>query len=59
MVLIHLFIHPEMGNIWIQQNNTERLIDEDLRELIDLPNEHLVLGFSPEYMRVHSAYGVA
>ncbi|MEM9887182.1 MAG: element excision factor XisI family protein [Bacteroidota bacterium] len=58
-VLIHLSIHPETGNIWIQQNNTEIQIDIALRELAEVPNEHLVLGFLPVSMRSYSEYAVA
>ncbi|MEM0993448.1 MAG: element excision factor XisI family protein [Bacteroidota bacterium] len=58
-VLIHLSIHPETGNIWIQQNNTEIQIDLDLRVLAGVPNEHLVLGFIPASMRPYSEYAVA
>lgn len=58
VVLIHFDINPETGNIWIQQNNTERLIDEELAKF-DIPKKHLVLGFRPAYMREHSDYAVA
>jgi len=56
-VLIHLDIHPETGNIWVQQNNTEILIDEDL-EGYDIPKKHFVLGFRPASVRPHSKYAV-
>lgn len=58
-VLMHFDIHPETGNIWIQQNNTEIEIDKELEKLADIPKEHLVLGFRPKYMREVSDYAVA
>lgn len=58
VVLIHFDINPETGNIWIQQNNTERLLDEELAKF-GIPKKHLVLGFRPEYMRAQSDYAVA
>jgi hypothetical protein len=58
VVLMHFDISPETGNIWIQQNNTERLLDEELAKF-DIPKKHLVLGFRPDYMRKHSEYAVA
>ncbi len=57
-VLIHLDINPETGNIWVQQNNTEILLDEDL-EKKGIPKNHFVLGFRPAYMRPFSDYAVA
>ena len=58
VVLFHFDISPETGNIWIQQNNTERLLDEELAKF-NIPKKHLVLGFRPQYMREHSDYAVA
>lgn len=58
VVLIHFDINPETGNIWIQQNNTEILLDQELAKF-NVPKNHLVLGFRPEYMRVDSDYAVA
>ncbi|MEM6317507.1 MAG: element excision factor XisI family protein [Bacteroidota bacterium] len=57
-VLIHLNINFKTGNIWVQQNNTEILIDEDL-EKFGIPKSHFVLGFRPAIMREHSKYAVA
>lgn len=57
-VLIHMDIHPETGNIWIQQNNTEILIAQEMGKR-EIPKAHFVLGFRPEHMRVHSDYAVA
>lgn len=58
-VLIHLHIHPETGNIWIYQNNTEIELDEVLGKIAEIPKKHFVLGFSPDYVREHSDYAVA
>ncbi len=58
-ILIHLNINPTTGNIWIQQNNTEIEIDEELKKLADIPKIHFVLGFYPDYIRKHSEYAVA
>lgn len=59
LILIHLTINAETGNIWIQQNNTEIEIDVELEKLADIPKKHFVLGFFPEYVRKHSDYAVA
>ncbi len=56
-ILMHFDIHPETGNIWVQQNNTERLIDEELEEY-DIPKKHFVLGFRHASVRPHSKYAV-
>lgn len=55
-ILIHLDISPTTGNIWIQQNNTEILLEKDL---INIPEKHFVLGFRSEDMREHSNFAVA
>ena len=57
-VLIHLDINPETGNIWIQQNNTEILLDVDLGKL-GIPKNHFVLGFRPAEMRPFSDFALA
>lgn len=57
-VLIHLDINAQTGNIWVQQNNTEILIDEDLGQK-GIPKNHFVLGFRPDYMRAYSDYATA
>ncbi len=57
-VLIHLDINPKTGNIWIQQNNTEILLDVDLGKL-GIPKNNLVLGFRPAEMRPYSDFAVA
>ncbi len=57
-VLIHFDINSETGNIWIQQNNTEILLENDLKKF-NVSKKNLVLGFRPKYMRVHSEFAVA
>lgn len=57
-VLLHLDINAETGNIWVQQNNTEILIDIDLAEK-GVPKNHFVLGFRPASMRSFSDYAMA
>ena len=57
-VLIHLDINPETGNIWIQQNNTEILLDAELAAY-GVPKNHFVIGFRPASMRPYSDYAVA
>ena len=57
-VLIHLDINTETGNIWVQQNNTEILLDNDLNEY-GIPKNHLVLGFRPAAMRSFSDFAIA
>lgn len=58
-VLLHLDIHPQTGNIWIQQNNTEIELDLELERIANIPKKHFVLGFRPNYVRKHSEYAVA
>ncbi len=57
-VLMHLDISPETGNIWVQQNNTEILIDRDLAKY-DIPQKHFVAGFHPPSMREDTEFAVA
>jgi len=56
-VLLHFSIHPETGNIWVQQNNTEIELDAEL-EALGVPKSHLVLGFRPADLRALSEYAV-
>ena len=56
-VLLHFSIHPETGNIWVQQNNTEIPLDTDFSDM-GIPKSHLVLGFRPADMRELSNYAV-
>ena len=46
------------GKIWIQQNNTEMLVADELGEL-GIPKSEFVIGFRPEYMRGLAGYAVA
>lgn len=57
-VLMHLDISSETGNIWVQQNNTEMLIDRDLAKY-DIPQKHFVAGFHPPNMREDTEFAVA
>ena len=58
-VLLHLDINAETGNIWVQQNNTEILLDEELKKFAGIPKKHFVLGFRPEFAWKHSEFAVA
>jgi XisI protein len=53
---IHLDIKNE--KIWIQINNTELDIGQDLIEM-GIPKEDIVIGFQPPYMRSFSGYAIA
>jgi hypothetical protein len=57
MVLFHLDI-KEDGKIWIQQNNTEVLIAEELVAK-GIHKSDIVLGFRPDYMRPASGFAAA
>lgn len=59
IVLIHLSINSETGNIWIHQNETEIDVDIELEKIAKIPKKHFVLGFYPDYAREHSDYAVA
>ena len=56
-LLFHLDIKPD-GKVWIQQNNTEMLIGQELVER-GVQKSDIVIGFRPEYMRSESGYAVA
>ncbi|MCB0840213.1 MAG: XisI protein [Bacteroidetes bacterium] len=45
------------GKIWIQKNNTEELIGDELVKM-GIPREDIILGFQPEDLRVHTGFGV-
>jgi XisI protein len=45
------------GQVWIQANNTDRLIGEEL-VAAGIPPELIVLGLQPPEVRVYTAYGV-
>jgi XisI protein len=53
---IHLDIKNE--KIWIQINNTELDIGQDLIEM-GIQKEDIVIGFQPPYMRSFSGYAIA
>jgi hypothetical protein len=53
---IHLDIKNE--KIWIQINNTELDIGQDLVER-GIPKEDIVIGFQPPYLRQISGYAIA
>jgi hypothetical protein len=53
---IHLDIKDE--KIWIQINNTELDIAQDLVDL-GVPKEVIVIGFQPPYLRQYSGYAIA
>jgi len=44
--------------IWIQVNNTDILVNEDL-EKRGVKKEEMVIGFLPEYMRPHTGFATA
>ena len=48
-VLLHLDIKPD-GKVWVQQNNTEHLLAQELPPY-GVPVEDIVVGFRPAYMR--------
>jgi hypothetical protein len=58
LVLVHFDLNQETGKIWIQQNNTEWLVADDLIEK-GIPASDIVLGFKPEYIREVSAFAVS
>ncbi|BAU14582.1 XisI protein [Leptolyngbya sp. NIES-3755] len=54
--LMHLDI--KNGKIWIQRNQTDRLIAQELVEM-GVPREDIILGLQPAYARPDTGYGVA
>ncbi|BAS55263.1 XisI protein [Leptolyngbya boryana NIES-2135] len=54
--LMHLDI--KNGKIWIQRNQTDRLIAQELVEM-GVTREDIVLGLQPAYARPDTGYGVA
>ena len=48
-VLLHLDLRED-GQVWIQQNNTELLLDEILIEKV-VERSDIILGFRPDWMR--------
>jgi XisI protein len=57
-VLIHFDISLLTGNIWVQQNNTEIPIDEDLA-VYGVSKKNIVVGFHLEAMRPFSDFAIA
>jgi XisI protein len=55
-VLIHLDIKD--GKVWIQRNDTDRLIAQELMAL-GVAREDIVLGLQPAYARADTEYSVA
>jgi uncharacterized hydantoinase/oxoprolinase family protein len=55
-VLIHLDIKD--GKVWIQKNDTDRLIAQELVAL-GVSREDIVLGLQPAYARVDTGYSAA
>jgi len=55
----HCVIHIDIidGQVWIQANNTDRLIAEEL-VAAGVPPESIVLGLQPPDVRPYTAYGV-
>jgi hypothetical protein len=55
----HCVIHIDIidGQVWIQANNTDRLIAEEL-VAAGIPPESIVLGLQPPDVRLYTAYGV-
>ena len=56
-VIFHLDIKPD-GKIWIQVNNTDRDIAEEL-ELMGVPKSDIVIGFQPPQYRPYTGYAAA
>jgi hypothetical protein len=54
--LMHLDIKD--GKVWIQRNQTDRLIAQELMEM-GVAREDIVLGLQPAYARPDTGYGVA
>ena len=52
-------IHIEIieGQVWIQQNNTDQRIGEELVKA-GIPREHIVLGFQPLELRPYSKFSI-
>lgn len=55
-VVIHIDI--KQGKIWLQCNNTDRDIAQELMEA-GVAKEDIVLAFHPPQMRIHTGYAVA
>ncbi|MEG3918290.1 element excision factor XisI family protein [Microcoleus sp. POL10_C6] len=57
--IYHFVIYIDIidGQVWIQANNTDRLIAEEL-VAAGIPAKSIVLGLQPPDVRPHTAYGV-
>lgn len=56
----HIVMHIDIINekVWIQANNTDRLIAEELVEA-GIPPQAIVLGLQPPEIRPYTAYGTS
>ena len=56
----HFVIHLEIinGKIWIQEDNTDLVIADDL-ERAGIPKSDIVLGFQPPSVRPYTEYAAA
>jgi hypothetical protein len=45
------------GKIWLEQNNTDRLVAEELVQA-GVPREDIVLAIHPPYVRPHTGFAV-
>ncbi len=57
MVLLHFDVKPD-GKVWIQLNDTEMLVGEELSQR-GIAHSDIVLGFKPEYVRPYTGFAVA
>lgn len=46
------------GKIWIQRNQTDRLIAEEL-VVMGVSKQDIILGLQPIYAREYTGYGIA
>ncbi len=46
------------GKVWIQKNETEELVGDELIKR-GVPKNDIILGFQPEYVRPYSGFAVA
>jgi hypothetical protein len=58
--IYYSIIHFDIKNnkIWIQQNNTETDLAQELVNM-GVPKEDIVFGLQPPYKRPYTGYGVA
>jgi len=57
--IYHCVLHIDIKDdkIWIQRNQTDHLIAEEL-EVMGIPTNHIVLGFHSPYKRQFTGYAV-